>query len=69
MRQHALSLPNGEKVRRIGSGFGYERAARRRAAPTQSRQALRPVFRHCVGGGSLATFRCANVAHAGSWSC
>jgi hypothetical protein len=25
-----------------------------------------PVFRHCVGGGSLATFRFADVAHCGS---
>jgi len=25
-----------------------------------------PVFRHCVGGGSLATFRCAEVAHCES---
>jgi hypothetical protein len=26
----------------------------------------RPVFRHCVGGGSLAPFRCAAVAHCAS---
>ena len=43
------------------------REARRRAAPTQSRQAWRPVFRHCVGGGSLATFRCAGVTRGASW--